>query len=262
MADVVRKTNVKTAARELATPITDAATFDSIVQFVITKNPFGFVACREGGISHDPVEKTKEACVVRVVYQDALAKSVGTDARRFSRIAGFNAGAAALPACAPLAAAPAGTPVLDPGSETCSATLNCRDPNGELYQVAISRSRVSLASYSDDAIFAKVGTWADTVPALASRRIRRTFAKIRKRNAPPPYAGPAPGWGRGIRDRTIPVIRRSIRFADRYYVTFTIRGMPTRWGHACMPPGTSILPGFLIPGRNGDDTKTRSILFS
>jgi hypothetical protein len=167
MADFVQKTNVKTAVRELATPIADAATFDSIVRSVITENPFGCVAYTEGGISHVPVEKVKEAYVVRVVYQDALAKSVGTDACRFSGIAGFNAGAAALLGCAPLAAAHAGTPVRDPASETYSATLNCRDPNGELYQVTISRSRVSLASYSDDAIFAKVETWADTVPALA-----------------------------------------------------------------------------------------------
>jgi hypothetical protein len=167
MADFVQKTNVKTAVRELATPIADVSAFDTIVQSVITANPFGCVAYTEGGVTHDPVEKTKESYVVRVVYQDALAKTVGTDSCRFSRIAGFTAGAAALLGSAPLAAAHAGTPVRDLGSETYSATLNCRDPNGELYQVMISRSRVNLSSYSDDAIFTKVETWADTVPALA-----------------------------------------------------------------------------------------------
>ena len=167
MADFVQKTNVKTAVRELATPIADAAAFDTIVQSVITGNPFGCVSYTEGGVTHDPVEKTREAYTVKIVYQDSLAKTVGTDSCRFGSIAGFSAGAAALLASAPLAAAHAGTPVRDLGGETFSATLNCRDPNGELYMVTLGRSRVSLTSYSDDAIFTKVETWADTVPALA-----------------------------------------------------------------------------------------------
>ena len=166
MADFVQKTEVKPAVRELANPIADAATFDSIVQSVITGNPFGCVGYTEGGVTHDPVEKTREAYTVKVVYQDALAKSVGTDACRFNTLAGFNAGATALLGSAPLAAAHAGTPVRDLGGDTYSATLSCRDPNGELYQVTISRSRLNLSSYSDDGIVTKVETWADTVPEL------------------------------------------------------------------------------------------------
>ena len=167
MADFVQKTNVKTAVRELATPIADAATFDSIVQAVITGNPFGCVAYTEGGVTHDPVEKTREAYTVKVVYQDALAKTVGNDSCRFNTLAGFTAGATALLGDAALTAAHAGTPVRDPGSETYAATLTCRDPNGEIYQVTLSRTRLNLTSYSDDGIVTKVETWADTVPALA-----------------------------------------------------------------------------------------------
>jgi hypothetical protein len=167
MADFVQKTNVKTAVREHATPITDVAAFDLIVQSVITGNPFGCVAYTEAGITHQSVEKTREAYVAKVAYRNALAKTIGTDACKFSSITGFTAGAAALLASAPLAAAHGGTAVRDPASETYSATLNCRDPNGELYMVTFSRSRVNLTSCSDDAIFTKVETWADTVPALA-----------------------------------------------------------------------------------------------
>jgi hypothetical protein len=167
MADFVQKTNVKTAVRELATPITDVATFDSIVQAVLTGNPFGCVAYTQAGVTHPGVEKTKEAYVAKVVYQDTLANTVGNDSCRFNSIAGFNAGAAALLASAPLTAAHAGTPVRDPASESYSATLHCSDPNGELYMVTFSRTRVNITSYSDDAIRTKVETWADTVPALA-----------------------------------------------------------------------------------------------
>ena len=167
MADFIQKTNVKTAVRELATPIEEVSTFESIVQSVITDNPFGCVAWTEGGVSHQPVEKTKESYLARVVYQDTYAKNVGNDGCRFNTIAGFNAGAAALLASAPLAAAHGGTPIRDPDNETYTATLRCRDPNGELYFVTVSRDRVNLSSYSDDAIRTKVETWADTVPALA-----------------------------------------------------------------------------------------------
>jgi hypothetical protein len=167
MADFVQKTTVKTAVRELANPIPDVSAFDTIVQAVIAGNPFGCVPYTQGGVSHPGVEKTRENYVAKVVYQDSLAKTVGNDSCRFGTIAGFNAGAAALLASAPLAAAHSGTAVRDPASETYSATLKCSDPNGEIFIVTLSRNRVNLTSYSDDAIRTKVETWADSVPALA-----------------------------------------------------------------------------------------------
>jgi hypothetical protein len=167
MADFVQKSTVKTAVRELAAPIEDVATFDSIVQSVITENPFGCVAWSEAGVAHQPVEKSKEAYVAKVIYQDTNAKVVGNDSCKFTSIAGFTAGAAALLASAPLAAAHGGTPVRDSDKETYSASLRCRDENGELYFVTFTRERVSLTSYSDDGIRTKVETWADTVAALA-----------------------------------------------------------------------------------------------
>lgn len=167
MADFTQKTNVKTALRPLAVPIADAAAFNTIVQSVITDNPFGCVAYTEAGVTHQPVEKTKETYVAKVVYQDGNAKTVGTYSGKFGSIAGFNAGAAAVIASAPLTAAHAGTPARDSENETFMATLKCRDPNGELYFVTFSRKSVSLTSYSDDAIRTKVETWTDTVAALA-----------------------------------------------------------------------------------------------
>jgi hypothetical protein len=167
MADFVQKTTIKTAVRELANPIADVSTFDSIVQAVITTNPFGCVSWTQTGVTHQPVEKTRENYVAKIVYQDALAKTTGTGSHRFNSIAGFNAGATALLAASAVTAAHTGTAARDPASETYSATLNCRDPNGENYMVTISRDRVNLTSYSDDAIRTKVETWADSVPALA-----------------------------------------------------------------------------------------------
>ncbi len=167
MADFIQKTIVKTAIRQLANPIADVAAFNTIVQSVLTDNPFGCVAYTTAGVDHPAVEKTKETYVAKIFYQDADAKTVGTDNVKFNSVAGFNAGAAALLASAALTTAHAGTPVRDLDNETYSATIRCRDPNGELYMVTLGRENVSLTSYSDDSIRTKVETWADTVPALA-----------------------------------------------------------------------------------------------
>ena len=167
MADFVQSANVKSAVRTLAEPIADVATFNTIVQSVIDDNPFECVSYMTGGVTHDPVEKTKEAYTVKVVYQDLLAKTVGTLSDKFNSIAGFNAGAAAILADTALATAHGGTAVRDSGSEAYSASLRCHDANGEIYTVNFSRNRITITSYEDDAIRTNVETWADTVPALA-----------------------------------------------------------------------------------------------
>ena len=54
MADFGQKTTVKTAVRILANPIADAAAFNTIVQSVITTNPFACTAYETAGVSHQP----------------------------------------------------------------------------------------------------------------------------------------------------------------------------------------------------------------
>ena len=167
MADFVQNSETKSAVRILATPIADVGTFNTIVQSVITDNPFACVSYMTAGVTHDPVEKTKESYTVKVIYQDTDAKTVGSVSDKYSTIDGFNAGATALLASAPITAAHGGTAVRDNDNETYSATIRCHDPNGELFNITFSRGRLSLTSYSDEAIRTKVETWADTVAALA-----------------------------------------------------------------------------------------------
>jgi hypothetical protein len=167
MADFIQKTNVKSAVRTLADPIADVTAFNTLVQSVITTNPFACVSYVTAGVTHAPVEKTKETYVAKVIYQDGDAKTIGNEAGKFNSISGFTAGATALLGSAALTAAHGGTPARDSDNETFSATLKCHDPNGELYMLTFSRDQVSLTSYSDDAIRTKVETWADTVAALA-----------------------------------------------------------------------------------------------
>ena len=167
MADFVQSANVKSATRTLAEPIADVATFNTIVQSVITDNPFECVAYMTAGESHPAVEMTREAYTAKMVYQDALAKTVGTGSHKFNTLAGFNSGITALLAAAAVTTAHGGTVVHDVGNDAFSVTLRCHDANGELYTVNFSRDRITITSYEDDAIRTNVETWADTVAALA-----------------------------------------------------------------------------------------------
>ena len=151
----------------LQNPLRMSRRAGTIVQSVIDDNPFECVSYMTGGVTHDPVEKTREAYTAKLVYQDTEAKTVGTGSHKFDTLAKFNAGVTAVLAAAAVSTAHGGTVVHDLGKDTFSATLKCHDVNGELYMVNFSRDRVTITSYSDDAIRTNVETWADTVPALA-----------------------------------------------------------------------------------------------
>ena len=167
MGDFIQHTDVKSAVRKLVDPIADIAAFDALVQSVITANPFGCVAYSQASVNHPPVEKIRENYTARIVYTNADAKTVGINTGRYTTVAGFTAGNTAVLGNTANNTAHGGTPERDPANDSFSATLRCRDPNGELYNLTFARDRVSLISYSDDAIRTKVEKWADSVPALA-----------------------------------------------------------------------------------------------
>ena len=143
------------------------ATFNNLVQSVITDNPFGCVSYMTAGENHPAVEKTKESYTAKLIYQDNDGKTCGTATHRFNTVTGFTTGASALLAAAAVTSAHAGVPARDFESDAYAVTLKCHDPSGEIYMVNLTRTRVSLTSYSDEAIRTKVETWADSVAALA-----------------------------------------------------------------------------------------------
>jgi hypothetical protein len=167
MADFVPNGIIKSAVRKLADPITDVAAFNTIVQSVITTNPFGCVSYMNAGVNHQPVEKSKESYTAKFVYQDAVAKTVGTSSETYNTMDGYNAGIAAVLANTANSTAHGGTAIHDADRDTYSASLKCHDPNGEFYFLNFSRNQVTLTSYADDSIQTRVETWADGVTALA-----------------------------------------------------------------------------------------------
>lgn len=167
MVDFIQNQAVKSAVRKLPDPIADLATFDAIVQAVITNNPFGCISYMAAGINHQPVEKTREMYTAKFVYEDGDAKRTGTTSENYNSIAGFNGGIAAVLANTANITAHGGNVVRNPAGDTFAVTLKCHDPNGELYYVSLSRDRATVSSYEDDAIRIRVEVWADGVTALA-----------------------------------------------------------------------------------------------
>jgi hypothetical protein len=168
MADFTQNSNVKSAVRNLASPITDVAAFNAIIQSVILNNPFGCVSYMSSGVNHPPVEKSRESYTAKFVYQDnTSAKRIGAGSETYNTIAGFNAGIPAVLANSANVTAHGGTPVHNEEADTYSVTLRCHDPNGEMYFVSFARNRVTISSFSDASIQTVVETWADGVSALA-----------------------------------------------------------------------------------------------
>ncbi|MHB8163909.1 MAG: hypothetical protein ACYDDV_06110 [Methanoregula sp.] len=166
MADFTTSTTIKSAVRKMTEPLADVTAFDNIVQGVITNNPFQCIPWTEQGVSHAPVEKSRQGYTARIVFQDGEAKTVAVITVRASTIAGFTSAANQIVADTAIATVLGGTPYRDSDNEKYTATLKCRDANNETYFVNFSRDQVSLTSYTDEAIRNRVETWADTVTAL------------------------------------------------------------------------------------------------
>ena len=166
MADFTTNNNTKSAVRKIVTPLPDVTAFETIVQSVLTGNPFQCVSYNAQGVNHPPVERSKQGYTARINYQDAVAKIIALITIRAPTIAAFTSVANQLVADAQISTALGGTPVRDADNEKFASTLRCHDANGELYYVNFSRDQVTLTSFSDDAIKSRVETWADAVPAL------------------------------------------------------------------------------------------------
>ena len=167
MADFVQKSVTKTAVRELTNPIADAATLDSIVNNLIATNPLGCTPYEVGGITLDPVAKTRESYSARIAYENDEARTVGTITARAPSVPAFGTVKSTIVNDVALAAAMGGDPVNLDDRESYSVTVRCHDPSGEVYYLTFTREQLRLSSYESDDILTAVETWADTVPALA-----------------------------------------------------------------------------------------------
>jgi hypothetical protein len=155
------------SVHRLKRAVPDITTFDEIIRSLILKNPLGCISHWVALKHHPPIEIVREMYTAKFVYKDTAGKRIGSGSEVYNSVDGYTAGISAVISNMANRAAHGGKVWHIPDADLFSVTLKCQDPGGELYYLSIARDRVTISSYSDNAIRNRVGQWTDSVPALA-----------------------------------------------------------------------------------------------
>lgn len=161
-----QKPGTKSAVRILNTPFPDITGFDTIVRSLVYQNPLGCTSYMTAKRNHRPVEVVREMYTAKFAYLNLDGKQIGRGLDMYDSVEGYQTGIAAVISNMANIASHRGKVKHIPGADLFSVLLKCHDPDGGMFFLSIARDRVTLASYSDDAIRTRVETWADSVPAL------------------------------------------------------------------------------------------------
>ncbi|PKG31321.1 hypothetical protein [Methanoregula sp.] len=166
MAPFIQKTGPKSAVRNLKNPFPDIEAFDSVVRSLIFQNPLGCMSFRSQRKSHPPVERVRAMYTAKFVYRNAKGKRIGGSIETYNSVDGYQYGIHAVLANMANAAAHGGRAIHVPEDDLFAVTLKCHDPDSGLYFLSLARDRVTLSSFADESILARVEAWADGVPGL------------------------------------------------------------------------------------------------
>lgn len=161
------KPGTKSAVRILDTPISDLTVFSAIVRSLICQNPLGCTSYMCAKRNHPPLEIVRQMYTAKFVYLDPAGKQIGAGLDRYDSVEGYETGIAAVISKMANIDSHRGKAKHISVADLFSVLLKCHDPNGELYFLSLARDRVTVSSYSDDAIRMRVEEWADSVPMLA-----------------------------------------------------------------------------------------------
>jgi hypothetical protein len=148
-------------------PFPDIGTFSSIVRMLIVKNPLGCTSYYTMIRNFPPVMPVRERYTAKFVYLDKNRKQVGTSSEVYDSLEGYETGSASMITNMANIASHRGTVKHLKDADLFSVTMKCHDPSGELYFLSLARDRITISSYTDDAILKKVEKWTVNVPALA-----------------------------------------------------------------------------------------------
>ncbi|HXX54539.1 MAG TPA: hypothetical protein VEI81_00415 [Methanoregula sp.] len=148
-------------------PVADIQVFDRIVQSLIQRNPLGCTPYFARVHHHPPIEKLREMYTAKFEYRNERRKRVGSTIEVYDSVEGYDTGIAAVISNMANIASHRAKPRHLPKADLYSVMLQCHDREGELYFLNISRTRITLSSFMNDAIQKKVEAWTDSVPELA-----------------------------------------------------------------------------------------------
>jgi hypothetical protein len=167
MTHFKQNTGRRSAYHTLKTPFPDVMAFHAVVKSLIFTNPLGCTSYWKAKKNHPPVQKVRERYTTKFVYENASGKRIGNGLDMYTSLDGYQYGIAAVITNVANTQAHGRKVRHIPALDLFSVTLKCHDPDGELFFISISRNRVTLSSYEDDAILARVEKWTKGVPALA-----------------------------------------------------------------------------------------------
>jgi len=157
------KPGTRSAVHILKKPFEDIAAFNAAVQGLIMQNPLGCTSYRTIQKHHPPLAKVRERYTAKFVYEDSGKKQIGSSSEVYDSKEGYDDGIHAVMSSMANGAAHRGKARHVQGSDHFSVILKCHDPNGELYFLSLARDRITVASFTDDAIVGKVSGWIDRI---------------------------------------------------------------------------------------------------
>lgn len=167
MTQFRQRAGTKSAVHRLKKPVPDISVFDTIIQGLRMKNPLNCTSYMCAKRNHPPVEIVRELYTAKFVYLDEKGKRVGSGSEVYNSVEGYETGIAAVISNMANIASHRGKVKHMPAADLFSVTLKCHDQNGEFYFLSIARDRITLSSYTDEAIRKRAEKWSDGVPALA-----------------------------------------------------------------------------------------------
>jgi hypothetical protein len=167
MADFVTKSVTKSAVREFAAQIDTLVNYGTLIQSILTDNPWNCTSYQSAGETIPAVKEGRGYVSGKIVYENTEGKQVGYITVQGRDSTAFSTGIATILANEAITTAMGGTPSHDSSEDKFSTTLSCHDTSGEVYSVAITRSQMTVSGYEADSILAAIETWADTKPLLA-----------------------------------------------------------------------------------------------
>jgi hypothetical protein len=162
-----QKPGTKSATHRLKNPVPDIDTFTAIVQALRLSNPLGCTSYFARRRNFQPVIPVRERYTAKFVYLDKNGKQVGTSSEVYDSAGGYETGVASMISNLANIASHRGKLVHLRDADLFSVTLKCHDEGGELYFLSLARDRITVSSYTDDAIRKRVEKWSDSVPELA-----------------------------------------------------------------------------------------------
>ena len=153
--------------KKLKQPFPDISTFDAVVQALRLKNPLGCTAYNTIKRTFPPVMPVRERYTAKFAYLGKGGKLVGSSSDVYDSREGYETGIASMITNLSNIASHRGKIVHRKDADLFSVTLKCHDPEAALFFISLARDRITVSSFSDDAIVKRVKAWTDSMPELA-----------------------------------------------------------------------------------------------